>query len=306
MQWLTEPLCILPPESDEAAQAIAAGCRDPFGFVPIRVAATVPIEIGAPSTIDLLDLPAADVMVGDLTSRVAYASLVFYDDRDGDGTLQLARPHRAPNPDGPDGEPDDEEADPTDSPDVVYGASFATMTAPDQRIVFREGAFNAAAAFYPRSGCGEPPPAFSVVAAGGFTAEAALAASAMGQLPAEDPATCWEAAPGDVTIAIAARPPAEVREVSCNERRADGSVRYFEPPTEAPDLDGRILACAHLPAFGTADPSGAIQLLATGRATDRCVGLTHYVLRGCREGGDCEVPDWDYTTNPPAWWPCPR
>src|SRR4029079_11523083 len=32
-QWLTEPFCVLPPESPEAAAVIAAGCRDPVGLV---------------------------------------------------------------------------------------------------------------------------------------------------------------------------------------------------------------------------------------------------------------------------------
>jgi hypothetical protein len=298
-QWQTEPLCILPPESDAAAAVIAAGCRDPFGFVPIRVAANLPVEVGPPATVSLSDLPSADVMVGDVTARVAYGSLVVYDDRDGDGTLKLARPHRTPTGgDGPRGE------EMADSADLVYGASFVTMTAPDQRVAFREGAFVAAAAFYPRSGCGDPPPQFSVLSAGGFSADEGLASAAAGRLPAEDPASCSQSAPGAAVIHIGLDAPAKVREVACIERTDDSSVRYREPPSEPPDLTGRVSACAHLPSFEAGNQSDLIQFIVAGRSADRCKGLTHYTLRGCRENVACPVPDWDYTATPPTWWPC--
>jgi hypothetical protein len=298
-QWQTEPLCILPPESPAAAAVIAAGCRDPFGFVPIRVAADVPVTVGQEAGLGMSDLPAADVMVGDVTARIAYGSLVVYDDRDGDETLRLPRPHRTRS--GGDGPPI---MDIADSPDIVYGASFVTMTAPDQRIAFREGAFVAGAAFYPRSGCGAPLPQFSVLAAGGFSAADALAAAAAGQLPAEDPAHCAESAPGDTVIRIPLDDPAKVREVACIERTDDSSVRYREPPTDAPDLTNRITACAHLPSFEAGRQPGLVQLVVSGRSQDRCNSLTHYTLRGCRENVDCPVPDWDYTATPPKWWPC--
>ena len=88
-QWLTEPFCVLPAESPEAAAVIDAGCRDPFGFVPALVSVSVPIAVDVPATLTLSQLPAADVMVGDVTARVAYGSLVVFDDRNGSGTLEL-------------------------------------------------------------------------------------------------------------------------------------------------------------------------------------------------------------------------
>ena len=69
---------------------IDAGCRDPFGFVPDVVSVSVPIDVDAPATLTLTQLPAADVMVGDVTARVAYGSLVVFDDRDDTGTLELS------------------------------------------------------------------------------------------------------------------------------------------------------------------------------------------------------------------------
>lgn len=181
------------------------------------------------------------------------------------------------------------------------------MTAPDQRAAFREGAFNPASAFYPRNGCDPPPPGFSVVSAGGFSAAAALAAAAAGTLPAEDSALCAQLAPDaavvDVNVSLV--PPPGVGEVSCVERRSDSSTRYREPPATAPDLSGRVSACAHLPSFDAGNQSSLIQFVVSGRAGDRCQGLTHYTLRGCRENVACAIPDWDFTASPPAWWPCP-
>ena len=299
-QWLTEPFCVLPPESDTAAAVMAAGCRDPFGFVAVRVAANVPVTLGAPTTISLGDLPAADVLVGSLTSRIAYASLVLYDDRDQNGTLSIAQPHRTAS--GRGRGPGFE--DTVDSTDVVYGASFVTMTAPDQRVAYLEGTFDPTAAFYPRSGCDKPKDGFSVLAAGGFSAAAGLASAITGQFPTEDPASCAQSAPGDVVIGIEAQAPTDVQEVSCSERTTDGSTRYREPPDAQPDLTGRVFACAHLPTFDAGAQTKLIQFVVSGRAQDRCKGLTHYTLRGCRENVSCAVPDWDFTANPPSWWPC--
>jgi hypothetical protein len=302
-QWLTEPLCVLPAENAAAAAVIAAGCRDPFAFVPALVAANVPVSIGTPASFSLFDLPGADVMVGDLTSRVAYGSLVVYDDLDDDRTLDVAAPHRtrgANNGPGP--------TVMADSPDIVYGASFITMTAPDQRVAFSEGTFNAASAFYPRSGCAAPPSArFSILAAGGFSSADGLAAAITGRLPPEDPTTCREWDPPDsVVVTFGVQSPASVQEVSCVQRSDDSSIRYREPTSDAPDFSGRATACAHLPSFDAGDQTGLIQLVVSGRPGDRCKGLTHYTLRGCRENVACPVPDWDYTATPPAWWPCPQ
>jgi hypothetical protein len=299
-QWLTEPFCVLPPESAEAAAVIAAGCRDPLGFVPLTVGASVPLAPDGPTSLTLEQLPSADVMVGDITARVAYGSLVVFEDHNANGTLDLSRPFRQPAPDGDEGR-----GPPVfNSPDVIFGASFVTMTAPDRRVAYREGG-PPTGAFYPRAGCPPPPPGFSIVGAGGFSRMDALTATLAGTLPQEDPATCTVDKPA-TTTAIEARPPAEVQEVGCDERATDSSIRYREPPPDSPDMNGRVLACAHLPSFDTTTPSSLIQLVVSGRASDHCKGLTHFVLRGCREKVDCPVPDWDFTANPPAWWPCPQ
>jgi hypothetical protein len=298
-QWLVEPLCILPPENADAAAVIAAGCRDPFGFVPNRVAGDVPITLGSPATIALDTLPTAAVMVGDLTARVAYGSFIVYDDKDANGTLSLARPNRPPTMG--DNRPGDVAMF---SDDIVYGASMISMTLPDQRVAYREGVF-IPSAFYPRAGCSDPPPAFSLLSAGGFTAQAALDATLAGTLPLEDAATCATAAPADATVTFVVQPPAQVNELRCTERSNDSSVRYrdpVDPEGGSPDLTGRTIACVHTPTFGP--PSTTIELVVSGLPTDSCVGLTHYTLKGCTEGPDCGSPDWDHSDAPPSWWPC--
>jgi hypothetical protein len=298
-QWLTEPLCILPPDDAQVAAVVAAGCRDPFGFVPDRVGINAPLGPDGTATLELFDLPAADVMIGDVTARIAYASLVIYDDRDNNGTLTLGRPARLA------GREDDRPEDPgVSTADLVYAASFVSMTEPDTRVAFREGAFNDRAAFYPRNGCGEPLPSFSIVSAGGFTAAAAIAAQLRGELPLEDPATCRERTT-DEPVVLTYRPPAELMDVACNPRRTDSSVRYREPPNNSPILGVRTLACAKIPDFGSGKTDGMTQLVVPVGSGGLCKGIAHYVLRGCRNDPACALPEWDLTATPPSWWPCP-
>lgn len=296
-QWLAETTCTTQPDSVELAATLAAGCRNPFAFTPNRVAGAVALEPGAIVSLPLFALPSADVMIGGLSSRIAYGSLVVFDDRDASGALELARPSRLPgNTNGP---PDDGDGD-LETADLIYGASFVTMTEPDSRVAFREGSFNATAAFYPRSGCGDPLPAFSVVRAGGFSLDDALAAAETGALPQQDPTLCSEAAMADTVVAIDFRANADVREVGCQQRTANGNIAYRQPPTDAPDLTGRTTACHAIP------ETTLVELTISGRTDDTCKGLTHYTLRGCDDAADlaCEAPEWDFTATPPSWWPC--
>jgi hypothetical protein len=300
-QWLTEPLCVLPPGDTSVKALIAAGCRDPFGFVPDRVAVDAPLAPDGTAELDLLDLPGADVMVGGVTARVAYASVVVYDDRDGDGTLTLGRASRLLGRD--EGRPDDMGEQ---TLDVVYAASFASMIEPDTRLAYREGGFDRTAAFYPRAGCGDPLPSFSIVSAGGFgTAAAAIAAELSGQLPPEDPSTCREQ-PADTPVTLAFQPPGPLRELACQERTLDSSIRYREPPADPLDLTDRTDAYAQVPDFGSGKANGMIQYVVSGQSDDSCMGLTHYVLRGCRNDPLCAQPEWDITATPPSWWRPPQ
>lgn len=297
-QWQTEPLCVVPTNDMSVQALIAAGCRDPFGFVPDRVAANAPVLADGTAELDLFDLPGADVMVGGVTARVAYASVMIYDDRDSNGTLTLGRPRRFV---GPDQNPQDPNV--MQTADRVYAASFASMTEPDTRLAYREGGFDRAAAFYPRAGCGDPLPSFSIVSAGGFSEMAAIAAELNRQLPPEDPSTCHEQ-PIDTPVTLAYRPPEQLRELACQERTLDSSIRYLRP-TDPPDLTHRTTACAKVPDLGSGKANGMIQYVVSGPSDDSCMGLTHYVLRGCPNDPLCTQPQWDLTKTPPSWWPCP-
>jgi len=320
-QWQPEPFCfldptspdlVLPTDTDPEASApaavMAAGCRDVFGFVPARADVSVPVTInGGAVALSLDNLPATDLLVGDV-SLVAYASLVFYDDQNRNGTLDLSTAH--PTKFG--GRDNGDQQDTPDSPDVIYGASFLTMTEPDTRVAYLEGTFDPTAAFYPRADCPMakwPPAGFSLLGTGGFDEKTALPEAEAGMLPPEtDPSLCAMAMPVatvvPAVVTVAARAPAEVAEISCLEQTLDGSTRYREPPADPIDFTGRLYTCAPLPSLGGASQPNLIQLVVTGLPTDHCRGLTHYTLRGCREDVACAVPDWDLTANPPAWWPC--
>lgn len=301
--WLPEPLCFLPPDTPELAATVASGCRDPLSFTPTLVAASVPLEVNATTDIPLDGLPSADVMFGDVTARVAYASLVIYDDRDGSGILELARSRRVPGA-GFGGQNDDDLL----SADIIYGASFVSMSQPDQRVAFREGAF-VESGFYPRHGCDAPPKAFSIVGAGGFSFADAAAATIAGVLPSEPAGSCTSAKPDETTVEIPFRKTEEVSEVGCEQRRLDSTVRYRQPTMDPPPMfDTLPHACTGIPSLGGPDPKTAdIEQLVIGtNPKDSCKGLSHFTLIGCDRGDlVCDSPEWDFRANPPSWWPCP-
>ena len=303
-QWQPEPFCFLPAELAAAEAVITAGCPDSFRFVPDRDGADIPVTPGVTATITLTDLPGADVMVGDVTARIAYASLVVYDDRNGNGTLDFHHPprHRRNN------EPDVvEDAGAPATWDIVYGASFISMTQPAQRLAYREGSFDNSIngiAFYPRYGCGEPLPAFSILSAGGFSAADAVAASLQHQLPEETP-PCVQATLDQavVTIPLGDSTDVVLKEIACTVNDAGGTTFYIRPPDSAPDLS--ISACVgfpHIPGDDAGVATG-VQLVANAPSA-ACQSTNHYILRGCNDDPSCPVPTWDLTATPPKWWPC--
>ncbi len=337
-QWQPEPFCFLPAESDRAGRVIDAGCRDLFGFVPLRVAADVPLGADGRATLTLFDLPAADDLVGDLAARIAYGSLVVYDDRNGNEALDFGHAGsdrvQGPRFGGAGGQPSNPPAGGERSPDLVYAASFASMERPDVRVAYREGGFALSAAFYPRAGCEAPPPGFSLAAAGGFSRAEALAAVLAGQLPSEDPATCSAAPLEKAPVALSLEAPEGLVGAACAFRGGGGGTRYREPPKDAPELAKLTWACASVPVLSLGGLGGASggsggsggsgpaqqQLViadpppevppGTPSASENprfnfCKGLTHYTLRGCNNDASCRSPQWDRTTTAPSWWPCP-
>jgi hypothetical protein len=324
-QWLPEPFCVLPAESPKAAEVKAWGCPDNFRFVPNRAGADIAIQPDVTGTIDLINLPAADVMVGDITARIAYASLIVYDDINGNGMLDLRHP--------PHHQRHEEDYNP-DTRDIVYGASFISMTKPDQRVAYHEGG-DFSAAFYPRPGCPPAPPSFSILSAGGFprpdlSQTDVLLALSQGQLSSKE-ASCGVATLDEtvVTIRLSA-PPADagtegdagaqddagtqddagaqgeddlsLAELACTDPETSGTTFYQQPPDTKPDLNKETWACVgfpHLPGDTTGVTSG--QQFVTAIASP-CQSVAHIILRGCDNDPNCSAPSWDLA--PPSWWPC--
>jgi len=302
-QSLPEAFCILPAESPEAAAVIAKGCSDPLRFVAARMQVSVDAAPDEEVELALYTLPTADLLVGDVSARVAYASIIAFDDRDDSGTLEVF-----------DVDHEDPElylfGDPVPTgADVVLGASFVSMAQPDQRIAFREGAF-VQTGFYPRAGCPEPPPFFSVLGAGGFSFADAVAASLAGELPQEDPATCATTSIADAVVGVSIADPTAASQTRC--RGTGGGTRYHEaaPELEAIALDSLTWACAKLPSFTPPDPNDVVanqwQLVIASPADDPCINTFHIVLHGCDYDPMCGEPEWDWLAVPPNWWPCPR
>jgi hypothetical protein len=318
-QYISDFFCLVPTTDAEANVVVRAGCRDPFGFVPLRVGANAALSTEGPTVLPLFDLPAADVMVGTLVARIGHGSVVVYEDRNENGTFDLACVPRR-------GRGSDCKAD-TLTDDLVLGASFVSMSQPDQRLTFREGGFEPLTAFYPRAGCPEPPVGFSVLGAGGFSTAQAFLDILQGNLPQQDPATCTQASLDAAPIAVALfRDDADLQrlqELGCGSNGVQGGfVEYEAPPADAPD-EGRALACAPVadvsslqpdqtppdrePGEGeAAEPRAPIlHAVLAGPADARCKSVTHWLLRGCEDDPRCENPEWDFTANPPEWWPCP-
>jgi hypothetical protein len=275
--WLPDASCLPPFENAQHEQVANAGCGDLLG---IRRASFGAAEDGAAvapdgtATLDLLKLP--DLLFGDMYSQLAYATLIVYDDHNNDGALE-------------------------ETTEVVYGASFSTMSKPDTRVAFRHGGFDDQAAYYPRRGCAPPPEGFSLVSAGGFTLDAAMAAQARGELPAQDPAQCrQDSIDHEVTIAL--QRPEELDEVSCYP-----FGNQFQSPLLGLDPrgggDSFVTACTSIPDRGTGRAHGRYQLLSAAPSSRGCKHITHYILRGCFSDPLCEQPEWN--DPPPSWWPCP-
>jgi hypothetical protein len=301
LQWLPEPFCVLPVPGAEALQA--AGCRDSFGFVPTSVAVDTPITPGVPATLDLFDLPKASVMVGDITGRIAYASVYVYQDRNGNGVLDLRHPELQH------GHREGDNQDPGGAADAVYGASFISMTLPDQRVAYLEGDFSKLVdvAFYPRTGCAVPPEGFSILSAGGFSAAAALATmNPDAGLPVET--GCGESGLGEA-IVIPLRDQAGLADLACTTNDEGGVTYYRKPPDAPPDTRNRASACVPIPRIDNGNVSYSGQQLvvsghAYGPSLDPCKFTQHYILSGCQNDAFCAIPAWTVSPSQVPWWPC--
>lgn len=262
-----------PSPSTAALEVAQAGCRDVFGVAPARVAATVPVVPGQETELPLYDLPTADDLVGTPAGRFGYATLLVFDDRNGDGALNLRETERVRELDdrqggGGDGPPGQPAA--AGPPDFVYAASFWSMQQPSWRLVFREGPAALVPLFYPTIGCQEPAPGFTWRRVSGPPNAASCEDLALDATVVELP---LQASPALRDTVCAAEPP------------------RWRDPDDPLGLDGP---------FACNGPNELILLNPPGE----CRGLTTYALKGCRLDASCAKPEWDYSDSPPPWWPC--
>jgi hypothetical protein len=262
------PLCL-----KYDAAAIQPACPDPYGFFyGDDIGFGAPVAADGSFALPQSALPKVSVSVGDEVTRIAYGTLLVVEDvnRDGQPTL-LAAPGRrdgivAPVDAGP----------PLPEPDAIVAATFYSLHAEQQRVVFREGGFVEGSNFYPAPGCGTPPPGFSILHAPAYTG-----------VPAAPGACSYSAAAA--TVEVPPLPPEAGAAFVC--RVIPRGFRYTEPVSNEPPAPGAATVCL------------AHEVLAVV-SSGICPRLGAYLLKGCDDDPFCTTP-WDRTNPPPGWWPCP-
>ena len=275
--WATvpavNPVCVRFPNDP----TIQGACPDPQGVFLGEIEVTAPIAPDGSFDLDLFHLPAFSNSVGDSINRVAYGSILVAEDVNGDGNLDLIQ-----KPSGDRGGPGMENA----NPDRIVAASFSSLNAHQERLVFLEGAFippcltadmmPPACSYYYPSTCIDPAAIYR-----NFSVMTTDPGGACADVPLPDDTAVIEAAP----LASAADG------LALNCRSIQGSdVTVHAPPADGDAPPGSPpLAC----------PAPKI-VAAVYQQT--CSWLRAYALSGCAQDPLCASPEWTTTTAPP-WWP---
>lgn len=237
---------------------VLALCGDPFSVQVGFDTVMKPLEPDANgvATVVLDTLPPADASHGDVVGRVSYGSVVVVEDADRDGSW------------GNDWIPGADEAD------KLLGASFSSLLRLQQRLVLREGGWNALSFFYPLLGCESPPPV-------GFSRVVATL-----DLSGERPDGECEVTGIDVPLEVAPLTEAEASAFSCRSFVHVSNPEHFVPD---PAMPGTCLSeSIYLATF-----------------PGECGGGVIVPLVGCWDDrSPCEEPDWDFSKAPPDWWKC--
>jgi hypothetical protein len=255
---------------------VDAACPDPFGFFPGVVDATVELDPDGDGhfELQLSHLPSAAALVGTDVSHVAYGSLIVVADTDENGRISL-RPEPRPidpmngPPDG--GKPGDAFPE-LEAADTPLAASFVTLKADQERVVFREGDFTGLNLYYPAPACDTPPTGFSVIQTGAYT-DSSAACGTFGL---------------DHAVELAPLSDSDANALSC--RALQRFAHTQQPDSEEP------------PKRLTQHCIGKDLLIAVSDGT--CPGMLVMALSGCEDDPKCEKPEWDERANPPEWWPC--
>lgn len=310
------------PVDPATAQVVAQGCPDPFGFVPAVLGPSAPIQPGGEAQLTFLDLPTSKALVGTPDSRVGYAAVVLWDDRDckHDGILQFTRSSRldfAP----PDNPTDTPKAPTTTSggggsggggsggPGNGGGPGGGTAVITDNGCSGGGGGMGGMGGAGGGSGA-----AVDYVYATSFLSmlkphtrlgyregswlKGILFYPIIGCEPPElfsiidvsgppTAAVCTYAKLQDRVIELAAEASETVRSVQCVQQAA----RYQAPPKELKLTTPWV--CADKNHLVFVNPPGP------------CKGLNHFLLKGCRDDPKCDVAEWDIQPKDvPEWWPC--
>ena len=266
-------------------------CRNPFGVSPLLVGPSAPLakteENGLITTKLVFNtLPPAEVLIGTPDSRIAYASLVVFDDQNNNQTLDLGfsfPPIFWDDQFGPDDDDSDEgqgqgqgrgrsrgwDLDEVE-PDTLYSASFIDLLSNQRRLVFREGQFTESF-FYPLGGC-TPPQGFSIIEVEGDFQQA----------------TCQIYSMSEPSLLPLSQPSSQKQEVICEPT----DVFIFQPPKLMPEEQYELICISN-------------EELAVSDPTLSCKNLSIIKLSSCPYSEpNCSNPEWDQRDMPPSWWPC--
>lgn len=256
----------------------ALACRDPFGVVPAAAGPSVPITLEsgrATFELPLRALPPASLMVGAPDGRVAYGAVIVFDDRDGDDAFSIWPRCRGFRGRGT-GAPSDEAPADGEVQDQILASTFARLTEPQLRLTYVEGNPPAQSTWYPHPDCTRRPgPGFSLWSVGDYLG----------------PRDTCAVEPPETPLALVVPPRgADFRDLSCPTRARETFPR--EPELDDFTRGNLLIDCL---------PDGTI--VTTSRSCV-CPEVRAYPLAGCFDELDCAVPDWDFRTQIPEWWPC--
>lgn len=254
---------------------IAPACPNPFGFVPGLVEAEVELAADGSFVIPLRRLPDVSLSVGDESARIAWGSVIVAADSDDNGSFNLLTR-----------EGDDREV--PKLADLALAASFFRLDEPQQRVAFREGGWDEESLFYPAKGCAAPPVGFSALTTPG------LKDFSLDPAPGE----CTSASLDAATIEPVALPPGEAKGLACRSiNRARVRQPGLVPPSEEENEQGGYHGLVGEQVCLDAE---TLAIVSEGD----CPTITVMPLSGCRQNLVCQEPDWDFTKQPPPWWPC--
>jgi hypothetical protein len=154
------PFCLaegpnpLIPDRVVTSSVAKIACPDPFRFVPSMTQGSALVDPALREVhIELSNLAPSETLVGPVTGRIAYASVVIFADENDNGILDQEGRCRRPERGGKSGDREEMPLEP------ILAASFSYIAEPHERVVYREGEFDSDSYFYPAPTCETPPPA---------------------------------------------------------------------------------------------------------------------------------------------------